>query len=444
MVLQSATSVSATLLQSVTVHGCFVVSEQVWKRDNVKNVLLQVVRQFYTADGSTSQKHFPRPAPAWAPADLSVGKGELPTENPPSTKPAGGEATVGRSQVRFGVLSDACLTPEMKSFIETFRARRIALGYTQEDVGNELSRTNGPSYSQSFISRFESKNLGLRAAEKMKPVMQAWIEQKEMECAKGLRVCKKRKRRTSFSPQCLAVLTAHFEHDPKPSSADIAQIADKLGLEPVTVRVWFCNRKQMYKRMVSGKVRVDNSLKAKIEANRVELKEEPKVVDYTNMPVGQFSFTEDRVKPLVCLASEGSPVKCPPTTAAVSTATVTYAQVQDDTIVHSAPQGFPLNVADQEGAVPSTGPSQIEGVGTGLQFPAGNPGGAGVEPLGPAVPPWRRRRLDSRNLPLRGSRKWTATRASRRNLDAKRISIIWNSDLEASPCLFLLKYKTHQ
>ncbi|EDO44151.1 predicted protein, partial [Nematostella vectensis] len=99
----------------------------------------------------------------------------------------------------------------------------------------ELSRTNGPSYSQSFISRFESKNLGLKAAEKMKPVMQSWIEQKELECSKGLRVCKKRKRRTSFSNEALRLLISHFEQNPKPSSSEIAQIASKLGLEPVTV-----------------------------------------------------------------------------------------------------------------------------------------------------------------------------------------------------------------
>lgn len=222
----------------------------------------------------------------------------------------------------------------MKEFIESFRTRRIALGYTQEDVGFELSRTNGPSYSQSFISRFESKNLGLKAAEKMKPVMQTWLEQKELECSKGLRVCKKRKRRTSFSNEVLRVLISHFEQNPKPTSAEISQIAKDVNLEPVTVRVWFCNRKQMLKRMATGKTRVNNSLKAELEAkSKVELSPSKEgKLDFTNMPVGQFSFTEDRVKPLVCVASEGSPVKKVPRT---PTSCVTYAQVQDDTIVHS-------------------------------------------------------------------------------------------------------------
>lgn len=242
---------------------------------------------------------------------------------------------------RFGVLVDTSLTSEMKTFIETFRARRIALCYTQDDVGNELSRTNGPSYSQSFISRFESKNLGLKAAEKMKPILQAWIEQKELECAKGLRVCKKRKRRTSFTNEALQFLIRMFEQNPKPTSAEIAQIADNLGLEPVTVRVWFCNRKQMLKRMATGKMRVNNSLKAELEAKaktdaeqiQTPTSKEADKLDFSNMPVGQFSFTEDRVKPLVCLASKSSPPKCLPSSTTTNS-TVTYTQVHESHIVH--------------------------------------------------------------------------------------------------------------
>lgn len=279
---------------------------------------------------------------------IRLRKNDEPNSPPsPSPIPEGGipptppTPNSGGKGGRFGILSDLSLTPDMKEFIESFRTRRIALGYTQEDVGFELSRTNGPSYSQSFISRFESKNLGLKAAEKMKPVMQTWLEQKELENSKGLRVCKKRKRRTSFSNEVLRVLISHFERNPKPSSADINHIAKEVDLEPVTIRVWFCNRKQMLKRMATGKVRVNNSLKAELEAKSKEPSPGKDVkFDFTHMPVGQFSFTEDRVKPLVCVASEGSPVKNTP-----RTSSVTYAQVQDDTIVHATtlatnPGGF--------------------------------------------------------------------------------------------------------
>lgn len=267
----------------------------------------------------------------------------------------------------FGTLSDSCLTADMKAFIESFRARRIALGYTQEDVGNELSHSNGhSSYSQSFISRFESKNLGLKAAEKMKPVLQGWIEQKEQECAKGLRMCKKRKRRTSFSNETLQYLIHAFEQNPKPSSAEIGDISSKLGLEPVTVRVWFCNRKQMMKRMASGKGRPNLSLKAELDAKKQEdqsSEKEPSKLDFANMPVGQFSFTEDRVKALVCLTSEGSPVKS--SRPSVSATDVSFAQVHDDSIVHSVPgtrNTAPENTQLIEPALISNGVATFETV----------------------------------------------------------------------------------
>ena len=272
----------------------------------------------------------------------------------------------------FGTLTDTCLTSDMKAFIESFRARRIALGYTQEDVGNELSHTNGhSSYSQSFISRFESKNLGLKAAEKMKPVLQAWIEQKEQECAKGLRMCKKRKRRTSFSNETLQFLIHAFDQNPKPTSAEIVDISSKLGLEPVTVRVWFCNRKQMMKRMATGKARAIHSLKAELDAKKqenqtTEEKESPAKLDFTNMPVGQFSFTEDRVKALVCLSSDGSPVKS--SHAATSTAAVSYAQVHDDSIVHSVPKA-PNTLQDSTQVIDQRSGTEVPYTSTKVQFP---------------------------------------------------------------------------
>ena len=46
------------------------------------------------------------------------------------------------------------LTMEMQEFIREFKSRRVHLGYTQDDVGREMSALKGPTYSQSFISRY--------------------------------------------------------------------------------------------------------------------------------------------------------------------------------------------------------------------------------------------------------------------------------------------------
>ena len=48
---------------------------------------------------------------------------------------------------------DHTLSADMQEFIKYFKSKRMAFGYTQDDIGRELSEMNGPSYSQSFISR---------------------------------------------------------------------------------------------------------------------------------------------------------------------------------------------------------------------------------------------------------------------------------------------------
>ena len=53
----------------------------------------------------------------------------------------------------FSSKDDHGLSDDMQEFIKYFKTKRMSLGCTQEDVGRELSEMNGPTYSQSFISR---------------------------------------------------------------------------------------------------------------------------------------------------------------------------------------------------------------------------------------------------------------------------------------------------
>lgn len=202
----------------------------------------------------------------------------------------------GSNLPKFRFITDSALSEDMKSFIECFKNKRMTLGYTQEDVGNELSRTNGPTYSQSFISRFESKQLGLKASERMRPILQAWLDAKDIDQTTGVRIGKKRRRRTSFTNDALAVLVENFRKNPKPNAAEIAEIAQQLNIEPVTVKVWFCNRKQMEKRRSLGKVKVDNTVKSELEA-RTRTKEEEK----NESPVDgeHYTYSVERLQPLV-------------------------------------------------------------------------------------------------------------------------------------------------
>lgn len=197
---------------------------------------------------------------------------------------------------------NTALSEDMKAFIEMFKNKRMTLGYTQEDVGVELSRISGPTYSQSFISRFESKQLAAKASEKMRPILQAWLDAKDVDQTTGLRLCKKRRRRTSFTSDALAVLVENYHKNPKPNTSEIAEIAAQLNIEPVTVKVWFCNRKQGERRRSQGKLKTSETLKSELQARSTN-----KEQDRSN---GEqiASYSLERLQPLIAEQDAAAPV----------------------------------------------------------------------------------------------------------------------------------------
>jgi class 4 POU domain transcription factor len=160
---------------------------------------------------------------------------------------------------------------ELESFAERFKQRRIKLGVTQADVGQQLSKLKMPgvgSLSQSTICRFESLTLSHNNMVALKPVLQSWLEFAEAEMrqrkkdemngtmiglsghisSNGSLIDKKRKR-TSIAAQEKRFLESCFIQQQRPSGERIAQIADKLDLKKNVVRVWFCNQRQKNKRL---------------------------------------------------------------------------------------------------------------------------------------------------------------------------------------------------
>lgn len=130
-----------------------------------------------------------------------------------------------------GNLVDGVNLDEIKEFAKAFKIRRLSMGLTQTQVGQALSITEGPAYSQSAICRY--KNGQHTLTEFM-----------------GTEPSKKRKRRTSFTPQALEVLNGHFERNTHPSGAEITALAEQLGYEREVVRIWFCNKRQALKNTV--------------------------------------------------------------------------------------------------------------------------------------------------------------------------------------------------
>lgn len=123
---------------------------------------------------------------------------------------------------------------EIREFAKAFKLRRLALGLTQTQVGQALSATKGPAYSQSAICRFEKLDITPKSAAKIKPVLEKWMQEAELKYADRLKTgshqnfadllgtenTKKRKRRTSFTPQALEILNEYFEKNTHPSGND--------------------------------------------------------------------------------------------------------------------------------------------------------------------------------------------------------------------------------
>ncbi|XP_012140451.1 POU-domain protein pdm3 isoform X4 [Megachile rotundata] len=164
---------------------------------------------------------------------------------------------------------------DIKEFAKEFKQRRLSLGLTQTQVGQSLSATEGPAYSQSAICSalayrllaalqsapqqhpiFEKLDITPKSAQKIRPVLEKWMKEAEARYKNGINqltefigveTSKKRKRRTSFSPHALEHLNAHFERNTHPNGNEITKIAQVLGYEREVIRIWFCNKRQSLK-----------------------------------------------------------------------------------------------------------------------------------------------------------------------------------------------------
>lgn len=135
------------------------------------------------------------------------------------------------NQITHATTVDGVNLDEIREFAKAFKLRRLALGLTQTQVGQALSATKGPAYSQSAICRFEKLDITPKSAAKIKPVLEKWMQEAELKYADRLKTgshqnfadllgtenTKKRKRRTSFTPQALEILNEYFEKNTHPS-----------------------------------------------------------------------------------------------------------------------------------------------------------------------------------------------------------------------------------
>lgn len=148
---------------------------------------------------------------------------------------------------------------ELEQFAKTFKQRRIKLGFTQGDVGLAMGKLYGNDFSQTTISRFEALNLSFKNMCKLKPLLQKWLEDADSSLTNPNSLTnplttpeaigRRRKKRTSIETTVRVALEKAFLQNPKPTSEEIAILADNLTMEKEVVRVWFCNRRQKEKRI---------------------------------------------------------------------------------------------------------------------------------------------------------------------------------------------------
>lgn len=148
---------------------------------------------------------------------------------------------------------------ELEQFAKTFKQRRIKLGFTQGDVGLAMGKLYGSDFSQTTISRFEALNLSFKNMCKLKPLLQKWLEDADNSInnpnaltnahTTPESIGRRRKKRTSIETSVRVALEKAFLQNPKPTSEEIAMLAETLQMEKEVVRVWFCNRRQKEKRI---------------------------------------------------------------------------------------------------------------------------------------------------------------------------------------------------
>ncbi|XP_068777689.1 POU domain, class 6, transcription factor 1 [Struthio camelus] len=187
------------------------------------------------------------PAAKTSSAPVPITCSETPTVSQLVSKPQAPNASVDEDGINL---------EEIREFAKNFKIRRLSLGLTQTQVGQALTATEGPAYSQSAICRFEKLDITPKSAQKLKPVLEKWLSEAELRNQEGQQnlmefvggePSKKRKRRTSFTPQAIEALNAYFEKNALPTGQEITEIAKELNYDREVVRVWFCNRRQTLK-----------------------------------------------------------------------------------------------------------------------------------------------------------------------------------------------------
>ena len=155
------------------------------------------------------------------------------------------------------------------NLVKRFRTKRKQLGISQQRAAEELQAMHGRSFSQAFISLFETLQMSLTEASQFKHYFEEWINSVDTLLGNGensengnqysLTPSRKKIR---IDPKKKATLEVIFTKHPNPKPLERREIAESLELPTNTVQNWFAFRRHKEKQHSSVFVPQDSEIAA--------------------------------------------------------------------------------------------------------------------------------------------------------------------------------------
>ncbi|CEF62272.1 POU-specific domain and Homeobox domain and Homeodomain-like and Lambda repressor-like, DNA-binding domain and POU domain-containing protein [Strongyloides ratti] len=191
-------------------------------------------------------------------------------------------------------LQNEMIVENIEVFANNFKNLRISYGFTQGDVGRHIGLRFGSEFSQTTISRFEALNLSCKNMLKLKPKLEEWLvstqklfqqgytsyeinehnlhnkfpkpslaeqEAREMFEIKKVRKLhtsgknKKRRKRTNLELEQRNILYKKYLENNRPTEETLRKLANDANLDIDVVKIWFCNRRQKDRRIMTKKIK---------------------------------------------------------------------------------------------------------------------------------------------------------------------------------------------
>ncbi len=145
-----------------------------------------------------------------------------------------------------------------KKFVACFKSHRTKLGYSLEDVMQQLAIRYGQKITRPYIQGFEDLVLSRDSYSPLMEILKTWIR----DTAKAAGTSEKdiasivtcpstmiypqrvRKQKTIVSTQVTLRLEDVFSRKRNPTQAESQHLAQELGVEKEYVRTWFNNRRR--------------------------------------------------------------------------------------------------------------------------------------------------------------------------------------------------------